>query len=464
MESIDADRFDELGRETSGSGEQHSGQVRMAYRLAASHRDRLLHVHGIGWHVYDGTRWCEDDKGAAPRAVLEVLRDALAESVGDKQLRADVAKCESKAGVEGVLGIAAALVEFAATVDDLDADPYLLNVANGTLDLRTMHLQAHDPADRLTRITVGAYWPDVDPGEWGTFLASVLPDADERAYLQRVIGQALYGRVTEHLFPVLIGEGANGKGTFYGAVEAALGDYATVIDPSLLMASEKGRAPGPELMELLGTRLVFGSETEEGRKLDEPTMKRLTGGDKLTARRLYREPVTWTPSHQIVYVTNHKPEVKGNDPAVWRRIRVVPFEVVVPVAQRDGALPERLLLHADAILAWAVAGYVDYREHGMSEPATVVQATGEYQADSDAVGRFLAEGCMVGPASTSTTRELFTAWQRWAIADGAEVITEKAFAKELDRRGYPAKKTKRGMTRAGLAPFAADDLAGGEAW
>lgn len=464
MESIDADRFDELGRETSGSGEQHSGQVRMAYRLAGSHRDRLLHVHGIGWHVYDGTRWREDDKGAAPRAVLEVLRDALAESVGDKQLRADVAKCESKAGVEGVLGIAAALVEFAATVDDLDADPYLLNVANGTLDLRTMHLQAHDPADRLTRITVGAYWPDVDPGEWGTFLSSVLPDADERAYLQRVIGQALYGRVTEHLFPVLIGEGANGKGTFYGAVEAALGDYATVIDPSLLMASEKGRTPGPELMELLGARLVIGSETEEGRKLDEPTMKRLTGGDKLTARRLYREPVTWTPSHQIVYVTNHKPEVKGNDPAVWRRIRVVPFEVVVPVGQRDGKLPERLLLHADAILAWAVAGYVDYREHGMSEPATVVQATGEYQADSDAVGRFLAEGCMVGPASTSTTRELFTAWQRWAIADGAEPMAEKAFGKELDRRGYPAKRTNRGAVRAGLAPFAADDRAGGDGW
>lgn len=464
MQSIDADRYDELGREVSGSGEQHSGQVRMAYRLAVSHRDRLLYVHGIGWHTYDGTRWCEDEKGAAQRAVLEVLRDALAESVGDKQLRVDVAKCESKAGVEGVLGIAAALVEFAATVDDLDGDPYLLNVANGTLDLRTMDLQDHNPADRLTRVTAGAYRPGVDPGEWGTFLASVLPDEDERAYLQRVIGQALYGRVTEHLFPVLIGEGANGKGTFYGAVEAALGDYATVIDPSLLMASDKGRSPGPELMELLGARLVIGSETEEGRKLDEPTMKRLTGGDKLTARRLYREPVTWTPSHQIVYVTNHKPEVKGNDPAVWRRIRVVPFEVIVPVDKRDGRLPERLLLHADAILAWAVAGYVDYRENGMSEPASVVQATGEYQADSDAVGRFLTEGCMTSPASTATSRDLFTAWQRWAIAEGAEVITEKAFGKELDRRGYPAKRTNRGAVRTGLAPFATDGQGGGDGW
>lgn len=463
--STDASTYDEHGRAISAPGEQHSGQVRMAYRLAASHRDHLLYVHGIGWHVYDGTRWTEDTRGAAQRAVLDVLREALTESLSDKQLRADVTKCESKTGMEGVLGIAAALVEFAATVDDLDADPYLLNVANGTLDLRTMELRDHDPTDRLTRITAGAYWPGIDPGEWGTFLASVLPDEAERAYLQRVVGQALYGRVTEHLFPVLIGTGANGKGTFYGAVEAALGDYATVIDPSLLMASGKGRAPGPELMELLGARLVIGSETEEGRKLDEVTMKRLTGGDQLTARRLYREPVTWTPSHQIVYVTNHKPEVKGNDPAVWRRIRVVPFEVIVPEGRRDGRLPERLLLHADAILAWAVAGYVDYRDGGMREPATVVQATGAYQADSDAVARFIAEGCMTGPGHTSTTGDLFAAWGVWARVEGAEQLSQKAFAQELDRCGYPAgKRTKRGMPRPGIAPYETGETGGGAGW
>lgn len=464
MLSTDASTYDEHGREMSASGEQHSGQVRMAYRLARSHVHRLLYVHGIGWHVYDSTRWAEDSRGGAQRAVLEVLREALAESVGDKQLRADVAKCESKAGVEGVLGIAAALVEFAATVDDLDADPYLLNVANGTLDLRTMTLRDHDPADRLTKATQAAYRPDADPSVWLEFLGSVLPDADERAYLQRVVGQALYGRVTEHLFPVLIGSGANGKSTMYGAVTAALGDYAAVIDPSLLMASEKGRAPGPELMELMGARLVIGSETEEGRKLDEPTMKRLTGGDALTARRLYREPVTWVPSHQIVYVTNHLPEVKGNDPAVWRRVRVVPFDVVVPVAERDPMLPERLLLHADAVLSWALEGYRDYREHGMREPASVVRATDDYQADSDAVGRFIADGCMTSPVSTATTRELFNAWKSWAIADGSEVISEKALGKELDRRGYPAKRTNRGAVRTGIAPFATDETTGGDGW
>ncbi len=449
VESVDADTFDENGRPCSGSGEQHSGQVRIAYRLAAAYAGRLLHVHGIGWHHYDGCRWAVDEGDArARRAVLDILRDALAESVSDKQLRADVAKCESAAGISGVLGIAAALVEFAATVGDLDADPHLLNVANGTLDLRTRTLRAHDPADRLSKVATGAYDPDADPAVWTDFLASVLPDEAERDYLQRVIGQAVYGRVREHLFPVLIGKGANGKGTAYGAITFAMGDYATVINPELLMVRERGGVGGPEMMTLLGARLVIGSETQDGRKLDEATMKRLTGGDELTARHLYREPVTWTPSHQLVYVTNALPKVKGNDPAVWRRLRVVPFDVVVPVEDRDDGLPERLELHADAIVTWAIAGYFDYLDNGgMREPDSVVRATDAYQPESDTVARFIAEACHVATTAAATTRELYTAWQHW---EGVEAMSERTFGKELDRLGYEAKRTRQGAMRAGL--------------
>lgn len=454
----DASHFDDRGRLISGSGEQHSGQVRMAYRLAGRYVDRLLHVHGIGWHVWDGKRWAEDHNGHARRAVLEILRDALAESVGDKQLRADVAKCESDAGVSGVLGIASALIEFAVTVQDLDADPWLLNCANGTLDVRTRSLQPHDACDRLTKVTVGAYDPDADPAVWEAFLGSVLPDDDERAYLCRVIGQAVHGAVREHLFPILIGEGANGKGTAYGAITKAFGDYATIINPDVLMVRDRGGVGGPEMMTLLGARLVIGSETEDGRKLDEATMKRLTGGDELTARRLYREPVTWRPTHQLVYVTNHRPKVKGNDPAVWRRIRVIPFDVVVPRADRDVELPERLALHADAVLSWAIAGYFDYEDNGgMREPATVVAATDDYQTSSDAVARFIAETCVTGPYLHARTREIYSAWQRWAISDGTEQMSEKALAKELERLGYEARKTNVGKVWAGIGLPVEDD-------
>lgn len=452
MESTDADRYDETGREVSGSGEQHSGQVRMAYRLAGSHHDRLLHVHGIGWHVYDGTRWRVDHKGAAQRAVLEVLQAALSESLGDKQLRADVARCESSAGIEGVLSIAAALVEFAATVHDLDADPHLLNCANGTVDLRTMELLPHSPPDRLSKIARGAYRPDVTSSEWDRFLSTSLPDVDERAYLQRVIGQSLYGRVTEHLFPVLIGEGGNGKGTFYGAVTSALGGYATVINPSMLMKSKRGTEPGPELMVLLGTRLAVGSETSEGQALDEATMKRLSGGDELTGRYLFKDPVTWQPTHQLLYVTNHKPKVKGDSAAVWRRLRVIPFDVIVSPEERVDGLDERLELCADAILSWAVAGYVDYKANGMREPSSVVNATDEYRAESDHVARFVSEDCIRGDGHEAMSGALFAAWQMWAGKEGVDPGPQNTFLKALDRLGFHAgKRRKAGVPRLGLS-------------
>lgn len=433
-------------------GEQHSGQVRMAYRLAAQYANRLLHVRGLGWHYFDGTRWVSDEGVRARRSVIAVLRDGLIESVGDKQLRADVAKCESDNGIKGVLGVAAALVEFAATVTDLDADPWLLNCANGTLDLRSRRVRPPDPKDRLTKVARGAYDPNADPAVWSNFLASVLPDEDERDYLRRVFGQAVYGRVREHLFPVLTGTGANGKGTTYGAIGNALGDYAIVMNPEMLLVRERGGIGGPEMMTLLGARLVIGSETGEGRKLDEATMKRLTGGDELTARKLYTSPVSWKPSHQIVYVTNKLPEVKGNDPAVWRRVRVVPFDVVVPVAEWDLTLGETLELHADAVLSWVVGGYFDYEDNGgMREPASVVRATCEYQTESDVVARFVGATCEVSPHVHTQARDLFTAWLKWCADEGVpQPMSEKRFAAELDRLGYEVRKTRTGMVRQGL--------------
>lgn len=453
IEAFDADELAPV--EQLPEERQHRGQARMAYRLAAAYGNRLMYVRGLDWHVWDGQRWAEDEKDEAKAAVLDVLRQALAASLDDKELRSDVRKCESASGVAGVLDLASALPSLRVPVSGLDADPHLFNCANGTLDLRTRTMRPHDPGDRITRLARGAYDPGADRTTWDTFLATVLPDPAERAYLQRVIGQAAYGRVREHLFPVLTGTGQNGKGTAYGAVNNALGDYATIIDPKMLMAGDKNG--GPEMMTLRGARLVVGSETEEGRRLDAATMKRLTGGDELTARRLYQEPVTWLPTHQLVYVTNHLPQVKGNDPAVWRRLRVIPFEVTIPDSQRDASLPERLELAADSILTWAVEGWFDYEDRGgMDEPENVLSATDAYQTESDAVKRFIQDACVTGPHVHAGSRELHTAWQAWAALDGAEQMSEKAFAKELDRLGYLARKTPSGMRRSGIA-IAADE-------
>jgi len=416
----------------------HSGQVRMAYRLAGQYIGKLLHVHGLGWHYWDGKRWTADDLGTAHRAVLDVLRLALTESLGDKDLTRDIRKCESAAGVNGILAIASALTEFAARVDDLDADPYLLNVANGTLDLRTLELRDHDPADKITKITAAAYDPAAPSPTWTTFIERVMPETEVREYLQRVVGMALLGRVTEHVLPILTGTGRNGKGVFYKSVLWSLGDYGLVAEPELFLARDYSHPTGQ--LDLMGRRLVVVSESDHDARLDEAKMKRLTGGDLITARKMRQDNITFEPSHQALMITNHLPAVRGDDPATWARLRVVPFDITIPESEQNKDLDQMLRAEADAVLTWMVAGYRQYHEltQQLREPEAVLRRTSEYRTDSDAMARFISECCLTNsPVIKATTAPLFEAWEKWRAVDGAAQISQKAFGKELDVKGFP---------------------------
>jgi putative DNA primase/helicase len=435
----------------------HSGQVRMAYRLAKRYDGKLKHVHGIGWHYYDGKRWAADDLGKAHRAVLDVLKTALAKSVNDKDLRADVRRCESGSGIAGVLAIAAALPEFACTVNDLDADPYLLNCANGTLDLRTMELLRHNPAHRITKVARAGYHDNPDTtGAWKQFLDKVLPNEEVRNYLRRVAGVALLARVIEHVLIILTGRGFNGKSKFYEALLFALGDYAATAEPDLFMHRENAHPTGE--MDLLGRRLIVVSESEEGRRLAVATMKRLTGGDRIKARRMRQDFVEFDPSHLALLVTNHLPVISGGGDSVWGRIRVIPFNVFIPEAERDHDLADKLAADADAILAWAVAGWRDYQANGLSEPRDVLVATKDYRIDSDAVARFIEDRCEMADGLMEVTQTLYEAWQDWAVAEeGLPEMSQRAFGKALDGHNYPVTcRTAAGRWRSGIALKAED--------
>ncbi|MFW7415781.1 DNA primase family protein [Demequina sp. SO4-18] len=436
----------------------HRGQVQFAYRLAATHADQLLHVNGIGWHRWDGMCWVEDDSGAAKRAVLETLRAALLESFdkSDRDLGTDVRRCESANGVDGILRIASALEPFATTVADLDADPYLLNVANGTLDLRTMNLAPHRPADRITKVTRAAYRPGVKGERFEKFLDRVLPDTEVRAFLQRYAGVGLCGRVLEHVLAILTGTGRNGKGVFYGALGHALGDYATTAEPDLFMHRDGAHPTGE--MDLRGVRWAVVSESDTGRKLAEATVKRLTGGDRIKARRMRQDFVEFDPSHTAALVTNHLPQVRGDDPAIWARLRVIPFEVVIPKAEQDVHLPEQLQLEADAILTWALEGWQDYSARGLSEPAAVSKATDEYQSDMDAVGQFITERCLLNEHMYVKFSDLYYEWAQWSTANGTFTDTKKHFGAALDARGLTADRgSGNAAIRRGIALQGGDE-------
>jgi putative DNA primase/helicase len=433
-------------------GEQHRGQVRLAYRFAAAFGHQFMHVHGIGWFYWDGKRWAEDQSGRAKLGVIETFRIALADSLADRTLREDVHKSETAAGISGVLDIAAALEPFAFTPDQLDPDPLLLNTRSGVLDLRTGDLHQHRPDLLCTKITTGSYLPISDPaGGWQTFLSQALPAPEVRAYFQRLIGLSLLGAVRENILPIATGSGGNGKGVAYTAILHAFGGYAYAAEPDLFTSAKaNANAASPALMGLRGMRLVVVSETERDQPLAEALMKTITGGDPIRARPLYGKPITFQPSHLALMVTNHLPRVSGDDAAIWRRLRVVPFDVSFR-DHPDTGLGERLRTESDAVLSWAVAGWFDYQSNGLAEPESVRIATGDYRKASDTLQRFIGDVCTLGANVHVGHRELHTAWRGWCADTGELPGTEREFAKAIERHGYLPRKTATGKRYAGLA-------------
>jgi putative DNA primase/helicase len=346
-----------------------------ARRLVRAHGHRLRYVVlWKKWLIWDGTRWAYDDTGQAARCAKDIA-DRLAKKAKKKSKdKADGRYTQSAPAIAAMLTLAGTEPEVALAPRALDSDPHLLNVQNGTLDLRTLELRPHDPADLITKIAGAAYHLDAEAPEFVAFLERVQPDSGMRDFLARLFGHALLGKVIEHVLAVLYGTGANGKTTLVESVSRAFGDYASPIDPGLLI-TRKGEAHPTGEASLFKLRLAITHETDEGRRLAEATVKRLTGGDKVTARRMREDFWTFEPSHSIVMTTNHKPLVCGTDEGIWRRLRFVPFPVVIPEDERDGKLSERLAIEADGILAWIVAGYRAWKDRGLAEPSQVTEAT-----------------------------------------------------------------------------------------
>ena len=308
---------------------------------------------------------------------------------------------------------------------------------------------AHDPADLLTKITGAAYDPVAKGAAFGAFLGRVQPQPEMRDYLARLAGHSLEGRVVAHILPIFHGDGANGKGTFIGAVLAALGDYADAADPELLNARTFEAHP-TGVADLFGLRLAVLHESDAGRRLAEGTVKRLTGGDRLKARRMREDFWHFEPSHTFTMLTNHKPVVTGQDEGIWRRLRLVPWDVVIPSEERDDRLGDRLRLESDHVLSWLVRGYQAWREHGFADPDQVTAATAAYRADSDALGRFLDQHCITGPNFHVRSSELFAVWAKWCATEGIESGSNKAFTESLQNRGFDTKRSRAGVTWTGL--------------
>jgi putative DNA primase/helicase len=413
-----------------------------ARRLIAVYGDRLRYVAAWKrWLVWDGRRWQPDTVGQVHRWQKVIARRMMLDAeatIEDGPRKSAVylaRRGESSAGVLGALKLASTEPGVAVAPEDLDADPFLLNCHNGVLDLRTGHLGDHNPELLLTKLAGAAYLPDAQGPKFAKFLERIQPTEDMRGYLARQLGHALEGRVVEHVVGIWFGAGANGTSTFINAVLEALGDYGDAADPQLLVARSFDAHP-TGTADLFGLRLAVLHETDAGRRLAEGTVKRLTGGDRLKARRMREDFWGFVPSHTFVMLTNHRPVVGGTDEGIWRRIKLVPWEVEIPPGEQDQDLGDRLALEADAILTWAVDGYRDWRGHGLADPDKVLAATGAYRADSDAIARFIDQRCITGPHFAVQSARLFAAWSKWCAEEGEEHGTQTVFSAELSKRGF----------------------------
>jgi putative DNA primase/helicase len=434
------------GRELNDSGN--------ADRLVDLHGERIKFVPGIGYHVWGDTHWKVDDSKELTRLarhVVETIRqqaEELKEERGtdDEMTKAYMrhAKASGQANkLRAMIEVAEADARIIIAAGQLDSDPYSLNTPSGTVNLRTGEIRAHNPADLITQITRAGYNQSAATPVFSEFLNRITNGSEERQrFLQRGVGHTLIGEVLEHRLLILQGDGANGKSTFVNAVTHALGDYAHVASADLLMAGRRGvEGATPTIAGLRGKRFVTVSETGEDAKLAIERVKAVTGGDVVTGRFLNQNPITFPPSHSIVLMTNHRPRVQDDSPAIWRRLLLVMFDVSIPEHEQDRDLERKLRAEQDGILAWQVAGAIEYLRTGLQPPADVLAETQQYRESENQFSAWLSECTEQAPLDYGEkASELLHSFNAWAKTNRAQPLTKMSMAERLKKSGLQHKE------------------------
>jgi putative DNA primase/helicase len=454
-----------------------------AEHLVRLHGGDLRFCHAWeSWLVWDDRRWKVDSNGETDRrakATMKCVRADAANRVGELARNLEGASEDERPTVEQALkratrqmtwaaksqnaGRISALMTLARSepgipigVDDMDPNPWLFNVPNGTLDLREGKLRPHDRSDAITQLSPVEYDEQARAPTFEKFLNVVFPDPNDPtgttgnisviAYIQRLLGYCLTGDVSEHILPILHGPGGNGKGTLLEVLMHLMGDYASPTAPDLIVQTKGERHP-TEIADLYRKRAVVASEADKGVRLNESLVKRLSGGDRLKARRMNEDFWWFDPTHKVLLLTNHLPRLTHVGEAWRRRIHLVPFsvsfwdaarpvrdnEVRLPCRQKDRRMAAKLKGEAPGILAWLVRGSVMWAKEGFQMPEAVTEATDSYFSQQDVWGRFVSERCLVGKKEYKVRkRDLYAAYKHWSDEAGErKLLTEMELGDEV---------------------------------
>jgi len=395
------------------------------------------------WLIWDGTHWRRDELGDVERLAQHVVeslhRDAAVEPNPErrKALARHALASDSARAIRGMLALAQSQRGLAIAPTDLDRDPWLLNVQNGTLELKTGRLRPHARDELISRLVPVAFDPDATCPIFETFLQRIFADRPSLvSFIQRAAGYALSGDTREQCFFLLHGKGSNGKSTLVGVLMDLFDSYAATVAAETLLARRGDLALiWNDLASLEGRRLVTAVEPDMGRRLAEAIVKQLTGGDRVKVKKLYNDVYEILPSFKVWLSTNHRPHIRGTDLAIWRRVRCIPFDVVIPDSEQDLGLRDKLEAERAGILAWAVRGCLAWQRDGLGPPDEVRVATAAYRAEQDVLGEFLAECCILEPGATEPLAALYKTYCDWAKDSGEPPLSKREFGQHLDERG-----------------------------
>jgi len=424
-----------------------------ARRLEKRHGENMRFIpEWHKWMKWDGSRWVIDDDGAIMRLAKETVEAmypeavSLADNEDRNRLLRHAIKSQAEARLKAMVSLAQSEAVVVLSADQLDADPWLLGVQNGVIELKTGKFRPARREDLVTKQANVLFDPNAQCPNWSKFLDTITGgDRDLQSYMQRVTGYTLTGSTREEVMFVLYGTGSNGKSTYRETKHFLLGDYALAADAGLLIERKTPGGATPELARLKGCRLVSINETSENDHLNEARVKFITSQDKITARNLYQGFFDFDPSHKTDLTTNHKPIIRGTDIGIWRRIQNIPFLVTIPPEKAEKDFRERRLMPELAgILNWALDGLAAYLKQGLNPPKAVLASTEEYRADMDVIGQWINECCEGDPNATVVTADAYSNYAKWAEDEVGWVIKKLTFRRHLSDRGFGAVKGSHG--------------------
>jgi len=428
-----------------------------AYRLLTEYgKDIRYNALWKKWIVWNGIHWEMDDGYLIHDKGLQMIRGIYAEllKTSDFRDRLEIEKhgmqSESARRRKAVIEVASWIPELNIKTDNLDTDPWLFNVKNGTIDLRSGELREQRSEDLITRVANVEYNRDADCPAWKKFIMEIMDyNTDLIHFIQNAVGWAITGDTSEQSMFILFGTGANGKSTFLNTIMNLLGDYA-IATPTETFMKKSGEQITNDIARLRGTRFVTTTEAEHGKRLSEPLIKQITGNDRMTARFLYGEFFNFVPTFKIFMATNHKPVIKGTDHGIWRRIKLIPFTTRIEEEKQDKHLEQKLMLEGPGILNWLIEGAKRWCTEGLKTPAIIIRATDEYRAEMDVIGNFLKERCVQKAGVSIKARELFKCYQDWCDDHNEHAVSERFFGLRLKELGLEQKRSNDGRYWQGI--------------